>query len=295
MRDVATVPEESLTRKPLRVLNLGAGVQSSTVLLMACRGELPRPDVALFADTEAEPAAVYRWLDEVLRPAAERAGIPIATVRREVEEPFWRRVSQVPAFVRDVDDNVGMVRRQCTGDWKIEPLKRRTKELLGLAPRARYPDHVAVETWLGISGDEIRRMKHSTDRWHRFWHPLVEHEWEEGRTAPRWRNPPMRREDCQHWLKANGYPEAPRSACVFCPLRSNREWERLQRHDPEGWAQAVRADEALREERNEFTVARGSKLFVHRSATPLRDLDFTRQSSLDLDGFGDECAGVCGV
>ena len=44
----------------LRVLSLGAGVQSSTLALMASRGEIgPMPDCAIFADTGAEPAKVY--------------------------------------------------------------------------------------------------------------------------------------------------------------------------------------------------------------------------------------------
>ena len=52
-------------RRPLRLLSLGAGVQSTTVALMAAHGELPMPDAAIFADTQAEPEGVYehlRWL-----------------------------------------------------------------------------------------------------------------------------------------------------------------------------------------------------------------------------------------
>ena len=45
-------------------LSLGAGVQSSTIALMAAHGEItPMPDAAIFADTKAEPASVYKWLD----------------------------------------------------------------------------------------------------------------------------------------------------------------------------------------------------------------------------------------
>lgn len=47
-------------------LSLGAGVQSSTLALMAAAGEVtPMPDGAIFADTQAEPASVYRWLDRL--------------------------------------------------------------------------------------------------------------------------------------------------------------------------------------------------------------------------------------
>jgi hypothetical protein len=36
-----------------RILNLGAGTQSSVLLVMHDRGELPPVDVAIFSDTQA--------------------------------------------------------------------------------------------------------------------------------------------------------------------------------------------------------------------------------------------------
>ena len=62
-------PEEwlAMMRPPdteYTVLNLGAGVQSSCLALMAAMGEVkPMPDFAVFADTQAEPKSVYDWLD----------------------------------------------------------------------------------------------------------------------------------------------------------------------------------------------------------------------------------------
>lgn len=50
--------------EPIHILSLGAGVRSSILALMAAAGEIsPMPTVAIFADTQAEPASVYRWLD----------------------------------------------------------------------------------------------------------------------------------------------------------------------------------------------------------------------------------------
>ena len=50
--------------QPLQILSLGAGVQSSTLALMAARGEItPMPDASVFADTQAEPpSAEWRRL-----------------------------------------------------------------------------------------------------------------------------------------------------------------------------------------------------------------------------------------
>ena len=47
-----------------RILNLGAGVQSTTVYLMYVRGEIqPGMECAIFADTGEEPASEYAHLD----------------------------------------------------------------------------------------------------------------------------------------------------------------------------------------------------------------------------------------
>lgn len=53
----------------LRVLSLGAGVQSTTLALMAAHGEVgPIPDCAIFSDTGCEPKAVYDHLTWIMSP-----------------------------------------------------------------------------------------------------------------------------------------------------------------------------------------------------------------------------------
>jgi 3'-phosphoadenosine 5'-phosphosulfate sulfotransferase (PAPS reductase)/FAD synthetase len=54
---------EKNREKKLVIISLGAGVQSSTMALMAAKGELPRPDCAIFADTGYEPKSIYLYLD----------------------------------------------------------------------------------------------------------------------------------------------------------------------------------------------------------------------------------------
>ena len=68
----------------LRVLSLGAGVQSSRHLLGILEGEFgtpgeDAPSCAVFADTGWEPRPVYAWL-AVLRERAEAAGFPVHVV-----------------------------------------------------------------------------------------------------------------------------------------------------------------------------------------------------------------------
>ncbi len=75
------MPVEQLATVPiLRVLSLGAGVQSTTVLLMALRGKFhEKLDCAIFADTGWEPKAVYNHLGWLTDQAAQ-GGIPIHQV-----------------------------------------------------------------------------------------------------------------------------------------------------------------------------------------------------------------------
>jgi hypothetical protein len=50
----------------------------------------------------------------------------------------------------------------------------------------------------------------------------------------------MCRSDGVIYLKGQSIPhEVPRSACDFCPYRSNAEWRHLQDTDPTGWAKPV--------------------------------------------------------
>ena len=81
------------------------------------------------------------------------------------------------------------------------------------------------------------------------------------------------RQDCVAWLDSKLPHAVPRSACVFCPYRTNKEWLHLKQTDPDGWNRAVQIDHALREE---GTVANGKmeqKLYLHRSCIPLDIVD----------------------
>ena len=210
----------------LRILSLGAGVQSSTVLLMSIRGELPKLDAAIFADTQWEPKAVYEHLDW-LEGEAKAAGIPVYRVtrgnlradaiefRQHRKSSEGKRYASMPLFVKNLDDTQGIIRRQCTSEYKIEPIEKFMKrELLGIPKRGRIPAG-AVEQWFGISRDELRRVRMSKDRWRVNAYPLCN-------LPTDYLPKPMTRRDCLNWLAAH-YPNrtVPRSACIGCPFRSD--------------------------------------------------------------------------
>lgn len=282
---------------PLKILSLGAGVQSSTILLMSIRGNLPRIDHAVFADVGWEPKPVYEWL-RWLEGEAGKAGIPLHIVSagnlREhvlaaVDE--GRRVSSPPFFTAGEDGVAAPINRSCTSNFKIIPIERQVKKLMGHKPGSRLPTDLRVEQWIGISADETQRMKRSKVPWMRFWHPLIEDEFGAAQEAPI-RQMPMTRTDCLNWMKSHGYPEPPRSACIGCPFHSNAEWRAI-REDPEQWADAVEFDRRIR--RSKMHGMKGD-VFLHRSLLPLDEAPIDRHPPGQQDwGLIQECAGVCGV
>ena len=63
MQELKVGDEKTLERdRDLRVLSLGAGVQSSALVFKLLREEIEPVDIAMFADTGNEPKEVYEWL-----------------------------------------------------------------------------------------------------------------------------------------------------------------------------------------------------------------------------------------
>lgn len=258
----------------MRVLSLGAGVQSSTLLLMACVGE-ESIDAAIFADTGWEPAEVYRHL-EWLKGQAAAAEIPLYTVSggdlRADALDKTHRFASMPLYVRHPDGTKGMLRRQCTKEYKIAPIRRK---LRAMGADAKHP----VALLMGISIDEAIRMTDSKVRYIQHAYPLIARD--------------MSRYDCQLWLEGHGYPPPPKSACIGCPFHNDVQWRHLKDTAPLDWQDAVAFDEAIRHGQGQIIK---HPAYIHRSATPLADVDLsTVQERGQLDLFGEECEGVCGV
>lgn len=146
----ATAPPKA---KPLRVLSLGAGVQSTTVALMASRGVLAPPDVAIFADTGWEPKRVYEhlaWLRTQL-PFPVHV-VSAGNLRENVltrQNTSGGRYAAIPYYVKNADGSDGLGRRQCTSEFKLKPIHRELRRLLGKGPNDAVSPG-AVE--LSISG-----------------------------------------------------------------------------------------------------------------------------------------------
>jgi hypothetical protein len=241
----------------MKVLSLGAGVQSSTILLMACRGVIEKPALAIFADTGWEEPRTYQHL-EFLKNEADAAGIPVLTVSNgNVRDDLLNgaemksRFQQIPLFMRR-NGRLQMGRRHCTEHFKLRPIRKKIRELLDVGPKTRLPKD-AVELWVGISLDEYQRMNQSREQWINQTWPLIDLR--------------MTRGDCEIWLLKNYNLVVPRSSCIGCPFHSNECWSEL-RNVPEVWNDVVEADEIIRHCRPD------AELYLHRSGQALADIDF---------------------
>lgn len=260
----------------LRILSLGAGVQSTTLALMAAHGEIgPMPDAAIFADTGWEPKAVYEHLRWLTSPNLLPFPVHIVTggnIRADAlakVNTTGQRFASIPWFMRMPDGSDAMGRRQCTKEYKLRPVQRKVVEMMdGRRPKG------GAEVWVGISLDEVFRMKPSrvqyiVNRW-----PLIEKR--------------MSRNDCLRWIERNGYPEPPKSSCIGCPFHSDAEWRALA---PDEFADAVEVDNVIRHQPG----IRGQQ-FMHRSGVPLADVDLsTAEQRGQGNLFLNECEGMCGV
>ena len=240
----------------MKIISLGCGTQSTAVYWASNLGILEKADYAIFADTKREPASVYHTLATL----QIWGSIPIVVVSAGdlLDDP-----DALPFFV----EGGGMVYRQCTKNYKVTPIQKKCRELAGLKPYERAVD--VVESWIGISTDEARRAKQPKEKWvyHEF--PLI--------TKLKWS-----RQDCIDFL-ADEDIKVGKSSCVFCPYKSDREWSRMKDRDMEV---AIEMDNRVRD------LLRPNSGFLHADRKPLTEVDF---SDDQIDMFGEDCMGVCGI
>lgn len=279
-----------------RVLSLGAGVQSTVMALLSARGDLPPVDAAIFADTQSEPAGVYKhldWLESQLPFPVYRVtagslrddimasinGARVASAPFHTGAKLTGSEHFAPVPFRNAVDG-GMLRRQCTREYKVTPIYLKIRELAGLKKGQRYPkDTPPIEQWIGISTDEAQRMKPAQQKWINNVWPLIDLD--------------MSRQKCIEWFALH-YPGhvLEKSACTFCPYHNDALWRDMKMNDPTSFADAVAVDDAIR------AGIRGveTELYIHRSLKPLSEVDFRNlEDEGQINLFGNECEGMCGV
>ena len=267
--------------KTLTVISLGAGVQSSVMAIMAAKGDFPPVDCAIFADTGYEPKAVYTYL-EFLKKILP---YPVYLVEKgNIRDDMLAAKGTTnfvvaPFFTQNkITGKKGMVMRQCTNDYKIQPIRTKIRELCNVKKGKHFPKDKYVEQWIGISTDEAGRMKPARDKYILNRHPLIEAK--------------MSRQDCIDYLKKEKIPLPEKSACIVCPYHNDAYWHFMKTERPSEFADAVDFDKQVRN----ISRKEDEQLYAHRSCKPLDEVEFNKkEDDKQLDMFNNECEGMCGV
>lgn len=252
----------------LRVLSWGGGVQSTTLAAMSALGEFEKLDYAIFADTQWERRQTYRsiafyrdWLEQrgIRTDVVSVGNIYELGAKEHIHIPFWT-------------NNGGPLRRQCTREFKIRPIRRHVRELAGYDPSdPPHPPPGSIEQWIGFSWDESERLKDSPVKFIVNRHPLIERA--------------MTRQDCVDWLKAHGLPVPIKSACIGCPYRTASEWIELRDGSPDEWQAAIGFDERNRHnplaERGKST---DDEIYIYKYAQPLAKANLEADATRERQG-----------
>ncbi len=272
----------------MKVISLGWGVQSFALAAMSALGVLPKVDAAIHADTTHERAETYalakRWT-----PWLEERGVRVVTVNggRPVIGTDVPSYTSIPAHAAEIpvvnkwgDPDIpvhvlhadglpaGMLRRQCTHDWKIAPIRRWLQ---------KHRKKQQVEQWIGITLDEITRMRVSDVKYQVLAFPFIE-----------MLDRPWTRGMVMRWLQDNDLEIPVKSSCIFCPYHDRATWREIKRSGTGDWEKAVTVDEAIRHKRP------GYLCYLTAARKPLVDCDFRSQEDHgQLTLWDEECQGMC--
>lgn len=263
-----TTPQK---RKDFHVLSLGAGKQSTFMLLKSLEGFFgPIPDKAVFCDLGAEPDFVYRNLDNLQSHCLREYNFTIDVLKLP---PIDKQIldycaghnkkDSAPPFYLSAG---GVLRRHCTEHYKIRPIRQYLTPL-------RKGNNIFL--WIGISMDEIERMKNSSVFYitHKF--PLIEKK--------------IHIQSIRNFFSVSEFPEPGKSACYFCPFHSHNYWRILSKNFPTEFKRACDFDNAIRNYPN-----LSSKAYLHSSLKPLDSINFSWSNSL-FPHLLEECEGLCGL
>jgi hypothetical protein len=231
-----------MRQQRLQVWSCGGGTQSAAIAAMISNGTLPRPDVAVIADTGYEQQTTWKYLDTVLNPAL---GGLIQRVRSQdwATVGLWSLKSQdllIPAFTTQ-SGRLGKLPTYCSQEWKKRVVQR-------FIASTYHPK--AVTNWLGFSIDEQHRAKQERGKWQRRF-PLLEHR--------------MTRDMSIALVQRMGWPTPPRSSCWMCPNHHQRDWRQIKTQNPQDWEKAIAFERAIQQS--------DPQVWLHHSGTPLAIAD----------------------
>lgn len=252
------------TNKPI-VWSDGLGTQSAAIWLLIENGKLPMPDIIMIADTSREARRSWKYNIEHIFPRMLKAGANVHIAPHSLSHVDLYADNGdllIPAFTPN-----GKLPGFCSSKWKVMVVRRYLKAL--------YGESFKCTMWLGMSTDEVERLKDSDVQWAENAWPLC------GMPRSYDYGIRMNRADCIQYVLAHGLPEPPKSACYICGHTKNKEWREMKEQEPEDFAAAVKVDYLIRSQASNL---KATDLYLHPSRLPLDQVDFTKPSEPTLFG-----------
>lgn len=214
----------------------GGGTQSIALVLLVKEGKLPKPEIIVMADTAYEKSRTWEYHEQHVQPILDELGIPFVVAPHSLATvDLWGgkdgQTLLIPAFTT-LDQRPGewgKLPTFCSGEWKEAVFFRQLKAL-GYGPGTEQP---RVQVWMGMSRDEIHRLKYSRRKWAEYKYPLVA-------------DIPLHRAQCKELLRRHGLPQTISSECWMCPNQQKIEWQVMQEESPKDYEKAGKLERRIR-------------------------------------------------
>jgi 3'-phosphoadenosine 5'-phosphosulfate sulfotransferase (PAPS reductase)/FAD synthetase len=194
----------------MRVLNMGAGVQTTAILLEFWK----RYDYVIFADTGDEKKSTYEYIENYLKPFCQSKNLEWITVKSHKGTLMEHCMKEKIIPIK--------MRRWCTQDFKVRPIQKKLKELGATAKNPIISD-------IGISFDESHRANFTNDRKFQVMeYPLLDYK--------------LTRKDCYDIILKHNFPLPEKSGCDFCMFQKRSELRKLALNDPERFEKIVKME-----------------------------------------------------
>lgn len=193
-------------------------MQSVAIATLILQGKIKKPDISIFVDTGREKSTTLEYYNQNLA-----SQFPITIIKAQdwlspkdfdvIVEQENRKDVRIPAFTQN-----GKMKGLCSGRWKVTAMRRFLRSI-GVKN---------ADILLGISADEIKRVRISDVGWLTNYYPLID-----GLFSQKYSNLTLKRLDCFKVIQDFGLPPAPKSSCYICPNMKPKEWVNLPLTDLE--------------------------------------------------------------
>lgn len=219
------------------IWSFGGGTQTNAICILIAKGLLPLPDRIVFADTGGEMTEVWDYMNAYTKPLLKSLGRDVEIAPHslakvdlyKIDKQSGEKTLLIPAFTKN-----GKMPTFCSSEWKTRVIRRY------IGGSEANPNGVIM--WIGMSPNEIERLKSSDVKWIEHHWPLCDMPFKAGYGIR------MNRIECEKLIQDYGWPPSPRSACVWCPHLDNHQWQRMKQYSPSDFNRAIHmiAEKSLR-------------------------------------------------